>query len=340
MEEYEVRGESVAVPLAGMSFPNRCLSCGAPANATVLLYRQRGLDLVLHKHVRFVNVPSPACSACKLRTTLLRALSLAPLAGVIAWWLVVGPLDDFRNIQSQLDVILWSLLATFLVAYYGSRRFAERIGFGVFLTDMTPVGDVVTIRCKTSLDALEIASLSRASAGLTDAPPPERIEPGMELGARAELYFDRQKAGRLMLIPLALILGSGPMIWFLGFYYPVLLIAGVVMLPIFGWRLLDRRPRLTISAEGCVYRPWGEAIVPWSQFVSVRLFRERGACLADLKPRHPEEFAARLPLLERLNGSSLNSMRPRFGIDLGPLDADPEVVVATIGRWIGSGVSP
>ena len=204
------------------------------------------------------------------------------------------------------------------------------------------MGDLIAIHCKSAHDAIQIADLSQRRAGtaaVVEAPAQAALAESLATapGERVALRFNLRRLALQALIPVAFIVGNGALVMFAGVYYPVLFWLGVVLLPFFGWRLLDRRVRLAIASDGISYRPWGEAIVPWSEIESVRFFEERAASYVDVRPRQPEVFAARLPALERLNGSVLAWARPRFAIDLASLDRDPEAVFALIAQRVSAG---
>jgi hypothetical protein len=124
------------------------------------------------------------------------------------------------------------------------------------------------------------------------------------------------------------------MLEFGGFYYPVLLGLAAVLALLFGARLLDRRVRLTVERDGFTYKPWGAASFAWREVESVRLVHDKFNWFVDVQPVAPEALSARLPMLERLSGTFLNSTRPRFSLDLTLLERDPQEIFASISRRV------
>jgi hypothetical protein len=334
VKEFEVTGEIVTLPLEHAAFPPRCLGCGAPSTTAVELYKQRGIDLVVHKHIRFVKLSVPACSACKQRKRATHIAGWLPLVVVIAWWVVVGPLREFREIDAQVDAILIAAGASFLLGYYGARRFAER-GFGAWIAEMAPLGETISVHCRDWRDASDAADLSRKNAGIIDVAVAAAIDPAAraltaEAGERIELRYAPRRVGLRLLIPLGLLAVTWAMFEFGGFYYTGLLWLGAVLALLFITRLLDRRARLTLDRDGFTYKPWGAASLSWREVESVRLVHEQFNWFVDIRPVVPEALAAQLPLLERLSGTFLNSTRPRFSLDLTLLERDPREIFALI----------
>ena len=335
MKAFEVAGELAALPLEHASFPHRCLGCGARADGETTLYKQRGFDLILHKHVRFVKLAVPACGACRSRKRMMHVVGWVPLIAVIAWWIAVGPMRDFRGIESQVDAIMAAAGITFLFGYYGARRFAERSGFGAWIAEMTPLGDLVTVRFRDWRDASEAADLSRKRAGAIEAPATV-IHPDLVPSSDEpfEVRLSPQRLGIRLLIPVGLYALNLVMRAVAGFYYPVLDWLALALAVVFGVRLFDRRVRLRLDRDGFLYRPWGNSQTQWREIESARLIQEQLNWFVDVQPRRPDSLAARLPLLERISGTLLNSTRPRFAIDLTLLEGDRNALFARIAQRV------
>lgn len=98
------------------------------------------------------------------------------------------------------------------------------------------------------------------------------------------------------------------------------------------WGLLDRRLRLSISAEGIRYADWGRRLVPWREFSAHAWTSWRRNPYLQLIPHRPSELARTFSPIGRFNHFAAGLMRmPLFAIAVTPLavsEADLDKAVA------------
>jgi len=109
---------------------------------------------------------------------------------------------------------------------------------------------------------------------------------------------------------------------------------GPALLPVFGsyavwalYRLLTRRARLTITAEGIVDRTFwfSPGLIPWSEVIDVR---PAGIGMIDIDLKDEQVFMDRLSLLSSLARWKFPLLR------LGPAAVNPWVLEASQGRIV------
>lgn len=348
MQAFAVERERVTIPPEHAAFPKRCLGCGGKATTRARLRRYHGLDLLGIAFQRWVALDVPVCGSCALRKRAAFALAFAPFAFSLARLIAVSNAIDGNSHSppgSPFDLWLKATFATGVIAYYGARRFSEAMGLGVRLTAMSSGGGLVTLRCKSTRDALEIAELSREAAG--EPPRPATAQPAplasARAGAPAVTRYRRspRKSVRAFLTLVAMIAALELLGRVLGMDarpLEVLVGAGAaVCLPL----VFSRKIMLTLTTQGFQYAPWGSKLVRWSEVEWATLLDARPLLpgvpafpLIEVQPKHPEAFASGLSWSGRLaSGAAL--ARPRFAIDLGNLDAEAGEIMGHFRRNVG-----
>ncbi len=101
------------------------------------------------------------------------------------------------------------------------------------------------------------------------------------------------------------------------------------------WRVLDRRVRLEMSADGIRYRDWGLGTFSWMEFQGFRLTTWRGNLVVQLVPRDADAVLSRFSRYGRLNQriGRLGGF-PTFGIHVAPLTVTPRQAVAVTGHYL------
>jgi hypothetical protein len=101
------------------------------------------------------------------------------------------------------------------------------------------------------------------------------------------------------------------------------------------WRILDRRVRLAISAEGIRYADWGRAVVPWEELSGYAWTSWRQNRYLQVIPRRPTQLVATFSPLGRLAHLFAGWIRmPRFAIAVTPLDIGEAALDAAISRHL------
>lgn len=349
MQAFRVERELVTIPTEHASFPDRCLACGRPAQRTAPLKRKFGLDLMWTAFYRVVKLRVPVCNACWLRKKAAYLLALVPFAISLLKLVAVSNETDGSAVSplgSPFDTWMKATFATGILAYYTARRFSERAGLGLRITKMSSGGALVTLRCKSTRDALEIAERTREvaestrpavapSACVASVPAPAEAGPP---GVLARYRNDPRKGARALLF----VVGFAVLLEVMGRVfsydtrvYSILFgLGALAMVP----GVVSRKIVLTITRHGFVYARWGPRLVCWSELEWVTLLDPAPAFpgapafpLIEVQPKDPEAFRAALSRMGRLNSGAALA-RPQFAIDLGALDADADVVIAHFQR--------
>jgi len=101
------------------------------------------------------------------------------------------------------------------------------------------------------------------------------------------------------------------------------------------WRALDRRVRLTTSADGIRYADWGHARIPWVEFSGYRWRRWRGNPYLQLVPRRPSELVAGFSAAGRLSHRTARLIRmPVFAIAVAPLQLSETELEGAVARYL------
>lgn len=108
--------------------------------------------------------------------------------------------------------------------------------------------------------------------------------------------------------------------------------------------LLDRRDRLVADARGLLWRPWSEAVIPWSEIREVRrrdLWWSQHYVVLDL--HHPEKY----PATTGLKWSAWANRKAGYGdiaIQTNGTDTDPAALTRVIEQFrqaaAGQGARP
>jgi hypothetical protein len=284
------------------------------------------------------------CNACWLRKQAAFVLAVLPFALSLLKLLDVG--NGPGHGDAAFDFWLKTTCLTGVLAYYTARRFSERAGLGLRITEMSPSGSLVTLRCKSMHDALEIAERTRAAEerARPAVRPPMRLPPeqapahSAQSGVLARYRRSRAATAGALLV----LLGLAVAVEMLRAALPVdlrplsILCGGgaLVLLPL----LFSRKALLTVTRDGFVYARWGPRLVRWSELEWAALHDPTlpdgpPVRVIEVQPRDPEAFVASLSTFGRLQlEAAALSGRPDFAIDAHILDADADEVFAHFRR--------
>jgi hypothetical protein len=104
---------------------------------------------------------------------------------------------------------------------------------------------------------------------------------------------------------------------------------------LFGWRTLDRRPRLIIDENGVTDPRSALGLIPWSQITSTRIRYMGKVDSLEITPRNPNEWLGKLPYYQRLSWR-LFPKRKAFRFTLQNMDV-PTTTIASFLEDMGKG---
>lgn len=219
---------------------------------------------------------------------------------------------------SRIDAMLCALgLAAVLAAEFGAQIHDPQMGVFAEAESLRREFDESLLEARK-----EAARETAKEAARTPAPPPPIPDIIVRSSIRRYLFLFILSVS----LPIAVnAMGITGELWFLG----TILVLGI---PIFGWKLLDRRPVLTINGEGILDRRAGGGLVPWSNIAGSQIISHHNYEFVSLTLRDPSLYLAKLGRMKRL-GVQANQ---RFGFgDYAILISDLKIERDQLLRLIG-----
>ncbi|GBG02800.1 hypothetical protein AZSI13_21270 [Azospira sp. I13] len=110
--------------------------------------------------------------------------------------------------------------------------------------------------------------------------------------------------------------------------------AGILL---FGWQLVDARPRLVIDEHGILDRTLGVGVIPWSEITGASLGSVQGTPFICLELRHPERWLEKLSPIKRALVSANQALGfSALNLNLSAVAADPAEVLELIQKTIAT----